>query len=408
MGVVTTRRVDQLREECRQAGVEFLDSDGRLELMDRLRASVGTVDLSLEVDPMKAQDTKKLVKLSADGPDYSGIAHLLTDQFVAEPKLDGARMRMFVGLTGSTLNTGRRSVRTYRYTDRSANFPHLSRVGHRDLAGVVLDGEIIAPQAKIQTHTGTWTNSLLNASVALCNSNPVGSVATQRRFGKAQFWVFDVLVAPGGESVQHLPYEQRRVLLEKIVELVGALYPDLPELQVVPQLSATEESIRESMLAGFEGVMLKRRSSKYEAGKRSHHWWKVKTMSTADGFVVGYNPGENANSGLVGSLNLAVDLGPVPQSGRLGENELLFDAPSGQKHVARAVAQVGNLTEAMRREISAPDGSLKPEYYGIVVEWVAQGLGKNGRARHAHMVRIRPDKGPEDCGEDQLEIFPAV
>ena len=113
---------------------------------------------------------------------------------------------------------------------------------------------------------------------------------------------------------------------------------------------------------------------------------KIKTFSTADAFVTGWAPGEHANEGMVGSLELSILKGEdvVP------------------------VAQVGNLSDDFRKEITAEDGSLKSEWYSQVVEFQGQGIGKNGRVRHAHMVRLRPDKEMKDCTSEQLDVFPRV
>jgi ATP-dependent DNA ligase len=193
-------------------------------------------------------------------------------------------------------------------------------------------------------------------------------------------------------------------MLARVVEALQAQYQDC-EVRMVASLPATTESIESCLEQGFEGAMLKKLDGRYEAGKRSTVWLKVKAFSTADAFVVGYNPGENANEGLVGSLNLAV-LEPLPPE-EVPDPDLHVDI-NGVWHRARPVAQVGNLTLEMRKAISAEDGSLRAEVYGTVIEWQAQGIGKNGRARHAHMVRIRPDKSVDGCMVDQLDVFAAV
>ena len=104
-------------------------------------------------------------------------------------------------------------------------------------------------------------------------------------------------------------------------------------------------------------------------------------------FIVGYKPGANGRSGKVGSVEVAV---------------------TDEKGAPLAVASLGNLDEELQDAMSAEDGSLKQEWYGVCVEWLAQGLNKNGRARHAHLVRIRPDKTPQDCTKDQLSVFARV
>lgn len=324
---------------------------------------------------MKAKDLKADIDwtVEADQGRYSKIASYLTEKWVAEPKLDGVRSKIVIGGASSAVSTWRRDV--------SGNFPQFAQIGIEDLDATVLDGEIIAPTGQLTTHTGTTTNSLLNASVALTNSQAAGAVATQQKFGKAQFWAFDVL-SVAGTDITGWAYEVRRKALETIVKVIQAASPGC-EVHVVPQLPATVDSIEASIEAGFEGVMLKALSGTYKAGKRSAYWQKVKRYSTADGFIIGYEPGQNGRSGKVGSLSVAVlgDDGPVP------------------------VASLGNLSAEFQAEITASDGSLKADWYGVCVEWLAQGLNAHGRARHAHLVRVRLDKTPQDCTEDQLKVF---
>lgn len=411
MTISTTRRREDLQAECVVAGVAYGLDDSREILMDRLRAALGAFDTRTEVDPMKAQETKSLIKLSATGPDYAGIKHLLTEKFIAEPKYDGVRLRMFIGLTGSSLNTGRRSVKTYAYSDRTGNYPHLSQVCDDDLNGIILDGELLAPSPKIQVGK-TLTDSILTASCSLNNSSPDKAVAAQKKYGNAEFWVFDILSSAGGESIQHLPYDARRNYLESVLALIMAKYPHC-NIKLVPQMPATEATIRQAMLEGFEGVVLKDRNSPYLPGKRKG-WHKVKTFSTADAFVCGWFPGENRNSGLVGSLELAVVIREVePSHVQIIDSKVEFFKEYDNHHtkkfyLCRKVAQVGNLTDEMRIKISAQDGSLKPYVYDNVIEFVGQGLTVDMRVRHPHMVRLRPDKIWLDCEKEQLGIFPKV
>lgn len=386
MSVTTTRRIADLREECSEAGIVWQIAWSREQLMDSLRLKFGAFDKTTQIDPMKAQPTKHLVTIGENGPDYSGISHLLTDQFACEPKLDGARMRMFVGLSGSTLNTGRRNVKTFAYTDRSANFPHLSSFASENLAGVILDGELLAPSSRIQTHTGLWTSSLLNASVALTTAKPAGSVATQGRFGPATFYAFDVLAVKDMNTDEWLnePYWRRRLRLKAICNEIAQTNK---YIKIVESRSAAKEHIDSFIAAGYEGAMLKDVNSPYLPGKRKH-WWKIKNNYTADGFIIGFTPGKERNEGLVGSITLAVMGGTA-------------------EYVE--VAQCGNLTDSFRDEITDSDGTLKPEWYNKVIEFSGQGVtATNKKIRHPYMVRCRPDKEYFDCGFDQLDNFPVI
>lgn len=406
MAATTTRSIAELQEQCVSVDIVVDPTWGKTQLMDALRDKIGTTDLKQQIDPMKAKDLKDKLAWGTANP-YEGIKDYLTDAYIAEPKLDGARMLMFLGANGNTMNTGRRSVKSFGYITRTDNFPHLRDAVIPEFAGTIIDGEIISPTKRLPTEKkGEWTNSLLNASVKLVNSSPEKSVRTQQQYGKAQLWVFDVL-ALNGNDVAHHSYDTRRAYLETIVATLQELHPEC-EVRIVPQYEATADVCAKAVAEGFEGVMLKRRTGVYQPGKRSLHWLKVKAYSTADAFVCGYAPGENSNAGKVGSLELAV-YEPVADEDLVKDGIAQgYTLIGGVKHVKCAVAQVGNLTDAMRDAITASDGSLKQEYYGIVIEFMAQGLAKNGRARHAHMVRLRPDKGPDGCMADQLDVFSRV
>jgi hypothetical protein len=116
----------------------------RVEIMDALRATIGTFDPDLQIDPAKAQDLKKLIAWGSEFP-FAGLSAYLNDDWVAEPKLDGARMRVFLGVTANTMNTGRRSDVTFAYIERAGNFPHLQGTVLPEFAGTILDGELMPP-----------------------------------------------------------------------------------------------------------------------------------------------------------------------------------------------------------------------------------------------------------------------
>lgn len=377
MSIVTTRSLLDLREECAAADIIWDSSWSREQLFDALRLKYGAFDTKMQLDPMKAIATK----------DMLSIEHLLTPDYACEPKLDGIRLRMFIGLNGSSLNSGRRSVKTFSYTDRSANFPHLAAIGHESLVGVILDGELISAKPNLPRGSGGWTHSLLTASAALNNSKPDAAVKVQREHGWAQFHAFDLLGNADGSTME-LPYRERRILLEDVMAQINVMScAGVPQMNLVPSVPATREQIVAYVAEGYEGAMIKDRNSPYLPGKRKF-WWKSKDFHTADAFIIGYVDGLNRNEGLVGGIRLAVQ-----------------DAEGKPLEIA----QCGNLTDAFRAEISNPDGSLKAEWYNRVIEWSAQCLTlTSNKARHPYMVRWRPDKTPEDCTMDQLDNFPRM
>lgn len=371
-------------------GIDASQMEHRTDIMDALRAKIGTFDPDLQIDPAKAQDLKHKVGWGKPN-DYSGISEYLTSEWVLEPKLDGARMRVFLGTTANTMNTGRRSDVTFAYIERADNFPHLRDTVLPSFAGTVLDGELMPPVASLTTVSGVTTKGTLNSAMALLNVNPAASIATQEKYGKAIFVAFDIL-ALNGESVAHLPLTQRRAML---AEILSVLSDREPAFQIAKQMPATAENIDKCLDAGFEGAMLKRKAGKYLPGKRMADWQKVKRMSTGDFFIIGSVDGKGRNEGKVGSMKVAWFL-----------NDPSVTGPGAQTVYC---ADVAGIDDAFRVELTGPDGKIDPKWIGTVIEVMAQGVTKNGRLRHPHFVRLRPDKSAEDCTSDcSIDLFEEV
>ena len=314
---------------------------------------------------MKAHTAQSLIDWAADDP-FASIASYLTSGWVAEPKLDGCRAQLVIGAGGSRFGG-----------NRSASFPALAGIAVPGLDGTVLDGEFLAPAVP--------GKSLLNMSAGLFNSGPAHAARVQATYGPARFCVFDVL-AVAGTIVTGEPYDKRRGYLEQISEWISLTHPG-SGVELVPQLPATAETIRRVLASGGEGVMLKRLDNRYEPGKRSWAWVKVKPFTTLDCFLTGeYKPGKNSRTGTVGAVEIAVTAD--------GGGPLIVG------HCAVPPAWVSDVTAA--------DGSLRPGKAGTVIEVAAQGVSVNGLLRHPYLVRLRPDKTPADCGAAQLKLFPSV
>lgn len=325
------------------------------------------------IEVAKARDLNAEIDWKADRP-LAGITRFLTADHAMEPKWDGVRCLIIFGDKANRVLAGRSGH------DLAGNFPHLRDAVIPGMAGMILDGELIA--------NGEGTDAMLTTTTALVNSNPRHAVEVQRFDGPARFYLFDIL-HDHADDLTARPYADRRELLETVAEFWATMYPALP-VHVTPQWPATADTIRWAMRQGHEGVMIKRLDGPYRAGEshRDHSgWWKIKTVSTADAFVTGWRPGKNGNRDLVGSLEVAVlDAGRV-----------------------RVIGHVGNMTVKFRREITAPDGSLRPEWYDRVVEFAGQGIGPNGKVRHPRMLRVRDDKTRDDCtAAGQLAGFPRV
>jgi ATP dependent DNA ligase-like protein len=99
------------------------------------------------------------------------------------------------------------------------------------------------------------------------------------------FFVFDLLVL-NGKDVMAEPLMKRRELLEKHV-ITKLSEP----VQYSPELKANLKDLIQSVKAqGLEGLVAKRRDSKYEPGLRSGAWQKMRVNQGQEFVIAGYTP----------------------------------------------------------------------------------------------------------------------
>ena len=74
--------------------------------------------------------------------------------------------------------------------------------------------------------------------------------------------------------------------------------------------------------AGLEGIMAKRRDSRYEPGKRTGAWLKVKSRRTMDCVIIGYTEGKGDRASHFGALQIAERAAGCDRILRLEEGRL--------------------------------------------------------------------------------------
>jgi ATP-dependent DNA ligase len=152
--------------------------------------------------------------------------------------------------------------------------------------------------------------------------------------------------------------------------------------------------------AGLDGVMAKRLDAPYRAGERT--MIKVKHERTADCLVAGFRWHKKGAGTMIGSLLLVVELTPL-------RADALEDHPWRDWAVAQeeASAKGQRLPGATSRWNRGKDLSWEPLRPERVCE-VAYDHMQGTRFRHAaKFLRWRPDKRPQDCRYDQLEVTTA-
>jgi bifunctional non-homologous end joining protein LigD len=207
------------------------------------------------------------------------------DTWAYEVKWDGVRALAFV--TADAVRLAGRNGR-----DITARYPELAglaaALGGRD---AVLDGEIVACD-----DAGLPSFERLQERMHV---DDPALVTQLRARTPVVYMVFDLL-ALDGASCTALPYRDRRARLAE-------LGLDGPHWQAPPFAAGDPGPIvaftRER---DIEGVVAKRLDSRYEPGRRSAMWLKVKHTKRQEFVVGGWTPGVKGRTGDIGALVLGV------------------------------------------------------------------------------------------------------
>jgi bifunctional non-homologous end joining protein LigD len=216
-------------------------------------------------------------------------------RFQFEPKLDGYRILAFI--EGRTVR-----LQSRRGLDYTQFFPVIAeQLRDQRVASMVLDGEILALANGKPSFNALQNRAQLKGAAQM---------AKAERETPAIFYCFDLLHF-AGRNLRDATYADRRRFLAQCL---------LPSANV--QLVATDASgVRlydAALAAGFEGVMAKRRDSKYEAGRRSRAWLKVKAVKTEEFLIGGYTKGEGARTELGALLLGSREKGGLRYVGHVG------------------------------------------------------------------------------------------
>lgn len=387
-----SRTISELRKECESIPFSVTGEESKAELMDLLATHYWMLSgphsrpMLPQIRPMLGIDSKDLSVNAQLGlwNDNNG--------WLAEEKLDGFRMLMFIGLEENRLTSRRRSDRTYIYNEKTDNFPHLRDwLFPKREFGSVLDGEGICRNPIIYTGKEV-TTSVRQSTMAISNSGPETSIELQRQFGPIEYVVFDILRWRGAD-IRHWPLRKRYAVLQKFI--FPSISGGAPEFHIIHQVSVGKRAYYEEVIeSGGEGLMFKRRMAEYinhgEAA-RSRCMVKHKKHVTIDAFITGFVPGRRGNTGKVGAFVVSA----------YDEEERL-----------REVGACQPLGEEERLAATDPEsGGLRASYYGRCLECRGQEVTKNLRYSFLQQCKYadgspvwRDDKSQEECYVDLSEM----
>ncbi len=288
-----------------------------------------------------------------------------------EDKFDGIRAQLHVTPTNAALFS--RDLRNI-----SREFPELIAAASSFPDQIIADGEIIAPGlsghadfAALQKRLGRREPDLF-----LTTDIPVRCI------------LFDLLWL-NGNSLIHLPLQQRRLLLDSLqlpkgFERIAVRFASSP--------TDLDRAFLDARRAGNEGVILKDPESPYSAGRRGRSWLKLKRSPLSlDVVVTAVQQGHGKRSHLLSDFTFAVR---DPADGSLKN--------IGKAYSGLTDAELESLTEHFSRTTISTDGRTRTVTPDTVLEVTFDAINPSRRHPSGFALRfpriraLRHDKSPDD------------
>ncbi|MFN8194418.1 MAG: non-homologous end-joining DNA ligase [Nocardioidaceae bacterium] len=291
------------------------------------------------------------------------------DEWLHEVKWDGMRVL-------ADLHAGRaRRVRLTSRTEKDATvaFPEL-----HDLPGddVLLDGEVVALVDGAPSF-GALADRMhvarADRAARLAESTPV------------TFLVFDVLRLDGRDLTRE-PLTRRREILEGL-ELAGVHW------QVPASYDDGAMLFEATRQQGLEGIVSKRRSSRYDVGVRSPHWLKFPHRRRESYVVGGWRP-ETGSASRLGALLVGEPApGGLVYRGRVGSGIAGKVGPMLKELLTPFARDASPFADQVPRVDAVGTHWVEPV---LVVDIEALGLSSQQRLRQPSFRGVRVDLTPGD------------
>lgn len=305
------------------------------------------------------------------------------DDFAVEWKWDGIRVQLAArgGLTKLFSRTG---------DDIGHSFPELCAPEGVD---AVLDGELLIMRDGEVQPFAALQQRLNRKSVtrALMARHP------------AHLRLYDALEI-AGEDLRGLSFEERRARLEAWHRDHAPPFTDLSERLRFADKAGLRAAWEQTRAAAIEGLMLKRRSSPYLAGRPKGHWFKWKRAAlTADCVLLYAQKGAGKRASFYSDYTFGAWSGPE------GAPVLVPVGKAYSGFTDRELAELDRFIRANTVERYGPVRAVAPK---LVLEVAFDAIQPSARhksgiaMRFPRIARIRWDKPAEEA--DRLETLKAM
>ncbi len=219
------------------------------------------------------------------------------DDYIFELKWDGIRALI-------AYDEGKVTIHTRNQNDVTLQFPELLE-GEKAFraTNAVFDAEIVSLDASGKPVFKKVINRLVSSGET--------NILKLSKTTPCYCYIFDCLYLDG-RSLVNEPLTKRKEWLKDAVRF------DTPYRvsEFVEDGDSLFEAARDH---GLEGIMAKKRDSKYTPGKRSDCWYKIKIRQTSEVFIIGYTKGKGDRGVTFGALHIAEKVdGKLHYRGKVG------------------------------------------------------------------------------------------
>ena len=218
--------------------------------------------------------------------------------------------------------------------------------------------------------------------------------------GELVYYLFDILWLEGYD-LTNVPLKHRREILKKILPEKGAI-----RMSENFDVSG-EELVSLAGKMGLEGVVAKKATSLYLAGKRTKDWLKIKTVKQQEVVIGGYTKNENTSklfSALLVGLFRDGELvftGPVGTGFTTPVQRDILDRLKPLETKACPFSEVPDYNKPSRFRPNPPKATVTWVKPRLVAEVSYQTLASDGTFRHPSFKGIREDKSAKEVTLEQ-------
>jgi bifunctional non-homologous end joining protein LigD len=267
------------------------------------------------------------------------------DGYIYEPKLDGFRAILYFGKTVRFVSRNGKDL-TSRFSN--IQLPRLKAVS------CIIDGEIVAYNSKGNPDFNLLTNG-----------------------GSAVYVAFDILEKDGVDL-------RTKSLMERKNILRSTLHGN-STVQTMYYTTQGRKLWNALKKKGVEGVIAKKKDSKYQDGQRSDSWLKIKLINTIDTIVVGFTHSKRKISSLAMGL---YENGSIVYIGNVGTG---FDDTFMESFLPRLMKiKMTKKSDLLPKDVI----TVHPRY---VAEVEYRELTPDRKLRASVFKRLREDKDVSEC-----------